>query len=313
MEIDGGSVRKVPQCRLETLVLNIFGVGQRRILHRILHGKIRKSLKRLKVEGIGHLVVENVEALAGPEVLEEIDIGGYLSGDCLRAMGERSGVVWVLQRARVKMRVEGLSSEKMDMLCKIWIDELEVGNLSVRTMALLFSQAVGSRLAGRLRVLKLCLGIHEHATSAIESMPFTELERLELDVFCDREEGPAEALDALLGNSLKSRVVKFFIGRQEAEGEEGLALVEGLTGIRELRLMCSRLERGDLRRILAGKEKLERLEIYTTVSGITAEDARTMMATESLKFVSITEHGVMQKSSKLLLETEGLWRDLGGW
>ena len=280
-DADKECIKTISQCRLEALVLGVRAREQGTLVRCLLQGEIRKSLKSLRIENAGHLTVEDIHALAMLEKIEMIDIEGTMSNECLWAM---SGIAEVLHGARVRMQMWRPSDEAVELLCRVGMDDLEICDISVRKMVLLFSRATGSRLAERLRRLTIIIG-RRRATESVGAMPFRSLEHFGLLVYL--ENTLVAVLGALDGRA-RSRINMLLVEGQYRNECDDISAIEELENLEELRLVCCKLHRGDLRRALAGKRRLRRLVISTGIGmEIAAEEAEAIMATDGLREVTI--------------------------
>ena len=248
---------------------------------------MKESLRRLKVLNAGHLVTEDVWALAGLGVLEELELEGAVKNECLRVMCEDSGVVQALRSVVMRMQAWRPDEETVGLLCEIEIRELVLYCMSMRTVELLFLRAPGGRLAGRLQKLELHVSECGRAGGRLEEMPFVELE--DLCLYLPGGES-VEDINVMLGDGMKAKVGTLFVGREPANRTELVSLVSALGNLAELILMHSELEKGDMCRILAEKSRIERITLYQTAGrriGIGAEDALLMTQLKSLKRLTI--------------------------
>ena len=285
--VNQASVGRISQCKVEALVLGLHPGEQAAVLHHLLQGEIRRSLRRLRVEGIEHLCAEDIWALARLENVKEIDLVGMVGCKCLRIMGESSKVAEVLQGAKVRMEVWVLSDSTVELLCGVWVDDLELYGVSVRIMASLFLHAVGSRLALRLRRLKMWILRQDLIMGTVDTVPFPKLEHLSLWTFSGEM---LEAVHKALGESVRERVTTLSLQGCSLDRWDRISLAAGFANIEELRLTHCKLQRGELQRVLAGKTRLRCFvaNVADTGARVTVEDARAIAAVESLREVAIS-------------------------
>ena len=308
--INDENIRVISQCSLEVLTLRIRG-KRGAGLHSILQGEIRKSLKRLRVEDAEYLGAEDMRALMGLRVLKELELEGVMSSECLRAMGGEGKVSQALQGVVVRIQMYRPSEEDVRLLYEIEADELEIYGVSVRTVELLFLRARDSRLAGRIRRLKLHISGYEQGTSVLEGMSFQRLERLELHVL---SETPVKDIGRVLGSSMKAKVSTFFVRRRTVGQEELVPLVAELGNLVELTLIRGELERGDIQKMLVEKDRLEQIVLYQTLgrrsTGIGVEDAQSIVQLKRLRVLAICDQDMSADVLETIIGNETFVRGL---
>ena len=284
--MDSGGVRTISQCKIEALVLEFDWNLEKGTLHKILRGEIGRGLKSLRVVNAEYLSPEDVWALGELERVEEIDLEGTMSGECLRAMSESSRVAEVLVRASLKMQMWSLDGEAVTFLCRIGVDELEIRDGSVGSMALLLLQGAGSRLAEHLCKLEVWMHRKEWVAETVNVMPFARLEHLSFHTLSGHAlEGVCETFGCVVRNRVDALSLQgSFLG-----DEDGVFGIAEFRNLEELKLTCCKLRKGDIARIVAGAGRLKRLVLDRTTpgTGMTVEDAEAIAAMENLEELAI--------------------------
>ena len=310
--IDSGNIEMLSRCRLEALVLDLNWCEYELPLQGLLRkeGEIRRSLRSLRVKCAGYLTADDIWCLRKLKQIEEIEFEGRISNACLSMMSEGGDVevAKVLRRVKMRLQMWWPGDESINLLCGMEVEDLELYDASVRKVKLLFSRAPGSRLARRLRRLRIGMREEGEVTETVDAMPFEGLEHLCLDIYS--KEIP-DAMWRALGDDIKARinVLTLWSSFLQENGEEisntvvnlGLERLENLEEL-ELRYF---LRGGDLARIVAGKRKLRRLVVCMVdpEAEIIAEDAEAIVGTESLQEVTISNCNVSLEGLEILVRS----------
>ena len=311
--IDSGNIEILSRCKLEALVLNLNWCEYELPLQGLLRreGEIRRSLRSLRVECAEYLTADDIWCLRRLEQIEEIELEGRISNTCLSMMSEGGDVevAKVLRRVKMKLQAWWPGDESIDLLCGMEVEDLDLCDMSMQKVNLLFLRASGSRLARRLRRLKIGILEEDKVTETVDAMPFEGLEYLRLDIYS--KEAPDAVLRAL-GDDVRARisVLTLWSGFLRVGGEEipDAAMnseLERLENLEELELCCF-LRRGDLARIVAGKRKLRRLVVcmMDPEVEITTGDVEAMVGAESLREVTINNCNVSLEGLEMLVQSE---------
>ena len=301
--IDAESIRSISVCRIERLVLGISQRERKSIFRQILQGRIRESLVSLRMQNVECLGTDEIRVLSDLGCLKRLELEGLMSRECLRRMSESVHMAEMLQRTMLRLELRGAGDEIAEPLCRMEIEELEVHCGSVQTVSKLFLHAPGSKLARRLRTLSVNVGRYKRATKPLEEMPFEVLERIFLHVSNDES---VEELCILLDGCAKAKIGALLVGGRGADRKACIMLIAGLESLTELKVRCPRLENGDLLKMLAGKERLERLVLWGSTMGkkmgLGIEDVQRMASMEQLRVVEVYGGGVDAEVMEALVE-----------
>ena len=141
---------------------------------------------------------------------------------------------------------------------------------------------------------------HEEVGFVVETMPFAELEYLRIHVL---EGGTLERLDEVLADCVKSRISGPTLDDMLGCKEVAVSAVARFRNLRELGMIFTGLGRGDVSRILAGREGPERSVLSETDirTGVGLENARAITAIGSLREVIISRCWICIESLEALV------------
>ena len=155
----------------------------------------------------------------------------------IRVMSESKVMAGMLERVSLRIELGDADEETARQVCRVEANELVIHGGSMQCVAILFREAAGSRLAGRLRKLTLWILRQGDVGFMINEMPFTELEYMSVHV-SDRT--LPQELDMVFANCVTHRINTLSLeGMFRAKHTEILALSE-LRNLEDLKLEGSR-------------------------------------------------------------------------